>query len=288
MVAFSAVILPLVSSGVCGAVEPEAQDETSALEERLRQERQTMDYRFVITPHKPSYILPLSWNQRPNDRYESIFGNRYDKAEIKFQLSLKIPVWDEVFGDGSLLAFGYTQQSWWQAYNERVSRPFRETNHEPELMLSFITDQKLFGFTGKMATFGLVHQSNGMSEPRSRSWNRLYLKYSVTTPSLAIDIKPWYRIPEARDEDDNVDIHRYLGYGELVVSWNLTNRVLSMMLRNNLREENRGAVEINWSVPLTRRIHGYVQYFNGYGESLVDYDVSSNRLGLGVLLINWI
>ena len=62
-----------------------------------------------------------------------------------------------------------------------------------------------------------------------------------------------------------------------------------MMLRNNLRaHDNRGAVELGWSIPITNNVKGYVTYFNGYGESLVDYNESANRIGFGVMLNDWI
>lgn len=272
-----------------GPAPQERRPYQSSLDKRIEHERLSQDNPFVLTSHKPTYLLPFTYNSRPQREPGSEAGDEPDRLETKFQFSLKFSVWRNIFGDNGHLSLAYTQQAYWQAYNHAVSSPFRETNHEPEAMLHFYNDFGLLGLRNRMLILGYVHQSNGRANDVSRSWNRLYANFILERRNLVISLKPWYRIPESEAEDDNPDIEDYLGHGELVLSYESERHVYSLMFRNNLKSgDNRGALQLDWSFPLKDRIKGYFQYFNGYGESLIDYDRSVNRIGFGIMLNDWL
>ncbi|BCA80371.1 phospholipase A [Desulfuromonas sp. AOP6] len=261
----------------------------SAIGQRRAFEKKMSASRFAIMPHKQNYLLPVTYNSSVNDEpYTGTDRNlELREMEVKFQVSFKTPLWERIAGRGTLFA-GYTQQSHWQAYNTDASSPFRETNYQPEIFLTFDNDLSLLGVRNRLITLGFEHQSNGRSEPLSRSWNRLYAQLAFERGNLYFALRPWYRLPESRSSDDNPDIHKYMGYGEFHAVYAWGDQRFGIMLRNNLRSQNYGAVQIDWSFPLHPRFDGYIQYFNGYGESLIDYNHSTNRIGVGVIIANWL
>lgn len=248
---------------------------------------------FQFRPHHASYFLPIKYNDAPNNA--PFRGNllqhtdNLDSLEAKIRLSVKAKVVEGLFNKNADLWLGYTVASYWQAYNRGVSAPFRETDYEPEAMLVLRTDYDIAGLKGRFINLGLVHESNGRSVALSRSWNRIYAQFGFERGDFALLIRPWYRIPESAANDNNPDIQDYLGRGDLVATYNNGGNTYSLLLRNNLKSSpNRGAVELSWSFPLQGRLKGYVQYFNGYGESLIDYNYKQQSLGIGVSLADWI
>ncbi len=245
---------------------------------------------YAITPYRSSYILPYAYNETPNERpvREADPGLTVQKQEVKFQISFKTKLWQDVLGRDVDLWAGYTQLCFWQFYNFDQSAPFRETDYEPELLLNLRTDYPFLGFRGRHVNVGFNHQSNGRSEPLSRSWNRAVMNAGFERGGTVVVLGGWYRIPESETEDDNPGIERFMGYGQVDVTTFWRGHRFALLLRNNLRGSgNKGAVQLDWSFPLIRRMSGYVQYFNGYAESLLDYNASANRLGIGFMLREW-
>jgi len=275
-----------------GQAEPQAS--SSAIDRRMKLERSTQDNPFVITPHKPNYAL-VTYAESPNQAPFDEFNLDLQNVEIKFQFSVKIPLAREVFTENGYLFVAYTQKAHWQMFNSSMSAPFRDTNHEPELFISFLTRQPFLGMTNRFINFGINHQSNGRSGTQSRSWNRLYAEFILEKDHFYLSVKPWWRIPEEDKSDpqdttgdDNPDITDYMGYGEVIGLYEWKRHRLGFMVRNILPDPYRGAVQLDWSLPLRNKVRGYVQYYNGYGETLLDYNFYSNRIGIGVMLIDWL
>lgn len=244
--------------------------------------------------HRPNYIMPVWYNAKrnfapgtPKQPHTPLY-NQLNSLEAKFQISFKTKLWEDVLGAKADLWFGYTQQSYWQLYNGKESHPFRNTDYEPEIFLTQPVSYNL-PFDGKLRMIGagLVHQSNGESDPKSRSWNRLYAMAGMEWGKLSVIPRVWWRPKPDANKDDNSDITKYMGYGDLKLNYQFDrNHSLSSTMTYNPRHNKAGA-RIEYAFPVYKNLKGYIQYFEGFGENLLDYNHRSRSVGLGVMLYDW-
>jgi phospholipase A1 len=239
----------------------------------------------------------------PTDRVD------YQPGELKVNLSVRTKIMSGVLrsGDDPLrdsLWFGYTQQSYWQLFNKDISRPFRNTDHEPELVYVFPHFAALpGGWTYRMSGAGVVHQSNGQSLPLSRSWNRTYLmgaadKIADNGDRFTLQARVWRRIAEKAGKDDNPDISDFVGRGELIGRWSFdegtgtdrTLHTLGLTVRHSLRSTNKGSLRLEYLRSIGSADSGlrfHAQLFSGYGENLLDYNRNRTVASVGLSLVDW-
>ncbi len=240
---------------------------------------------FAISAFQPNYFIGTYSTDPNNDPFADLpaAGDSLKNEEAKFQVSIKAPLWRTMFGTNNDLIAAYTSTSWWQVTGN--SSAFRETNYQPELFLRHYGGPQLLGGRVVAADIGLNHQSNGRGDPLSRSWNRIMGRLYLDYDSIAVGLRAWYRIPEDEDNDDNPGMYRYYGYGDVMVAYAPNKNTFTAMLRPGTEE---GGFELTWSYPLTKVFRAYAQYWNGYGESLIDYDARIERFGIGIALNDWL
>lgn len=252
-----------------------------------------------IVAYQQNYLLfthtdtPNFTPTSPNPQNQVTPSYVYDTQEIKFQFSLKsqypLPSW---MGESNSMWFGYTQQSNWQYANIANSRPFRENNYELEPFIFSHQFNKLSTvnkWSLRFINLGYMHESNGQALPYSRSWDRVYLQFGVekrlsSNSSFAVVVRPWSRYPkEMPATDDNQDIEDYLGQGDLQLIYWGGKQMVSALIR-------RRSLQLDWSVPMSngertnKSLHLHLQFFTGYGESLIDYNQKHSVAGIGVSL----
>ena len=282
-------------------------ESSSALDNKICVERSISNQPFVLIPYKPNYFI--------GSYVDGLSGGveDYQDFEAKFQISFRIPLsrYDKparcfwVDGTKCISFFGYTQLSVWQMLNSDRSAPFRDTNFEPELMVvQMFNNELVAGWKLRMINYGLInHQSNGKVPPLSRSWNRSYIEFLIENNDSYITFKAWDRWDEDSKinptdfiGDDNEDIEKYVGTFEIKYLHVGEHVNYSFEIRDSEFNSNKINFQFNWSIPFKKiasvldenDLRFYIQYFNGYGETLIDYNIQRERLGFGVMLTDWL
>jgi len=270
-------------------------EDESLLASRIYTDADNVLRPFTLMAHKPNYILFACYNSSPNEdpwrELEEDSHDELDNLETQFQVSIKIPLAIDLFDKKVDIFGGYTVRSYWQTYNKDLSAFFRETNYSPEVWMQVHNDWSFWGIKNTMYGFGFVHQSNGRNDPISRSWNRIFATFVFEKGNLAFSIKPWYRIPEDDEDDDNSDITDYMGHGEIGAAYKWHRNTFAVLSRNNLESGfKKGGVEASWSFPLGNYeyLKGYIQGFTGYGQSLIDYDSKETSIGIGFAMTDFL
>lgn len=252
--------------------------------------------KFLLTPYKPVYILPAIWSSSRNDTpYRSDRSVPLDPepilnaVECKFQFSFKSKVVKGLYKNRGDIWVAYTQSSRWQVYNQNLSRPFRETNFEPEVMAVIPLNFRLLGMRVRMVSAGLDHQSNGSTDPYSRSWNRLIGQVGLERGHYTVLLRPWWRFPEV-DDDDNPGITGRMGNGELIFIYQQRSHVVTAQLRTAFIDNpfSGGSIMGGWSFTISGHLKAHLQVFHGNGESLLDFDHRQTTIGLGVSVLDWL
>lgn len=261
-------------------------DIPSAYEKKVNEQQEVAKNPLGIVLYKPTYILPYYYTQSPD--FSAYENNTPDdqlvqRSEFKGQFSFMLPVVTDIFNQSDTdFNVAYTQLSYWQAY--AASQYFRETDYEPEAFLSWHPR------VNWVAQLGAVHQSNGMGGENERSWNRAYTNIIFSRENWYVSVEPWLMIFKSESSSlHNPDIQTYMGDGQIQVAYKIGEGEISVMSRNELESGfSRGAEEIDYSHHLYQHFSAYLQFFSGYGQSLIEYNHYTNAVGIGIALNDWL
>ena len=263
---------------------------------------------FSFRGYRPitvAIVASDSVNRQPTSaapNHSAPVSTPYNTTENRIQLSVRTKLAQDLLTQGhptlkDSVWFAYSQQSYWQLFTPQISRPFRATDHEPEVIYVYPTTAQLpWGWKWRYSGIGLVHQSNGQSEPLSRSWNRVYLMTGMELDNRwVVDARIWQRLPESANSDDNPGISDYIGRGELSVFWNMDkDNTVGATLRSSLSSSGRGSVRLQWMQTLGRGLWGgksnlrlHTALFSGYGDSMIDYNRKRTVFSVGLSLVDF-
>ncbi|MDO9278092.1 MAG: phospholipase A [Polaromonas sp.] len=263
---------------------------------------------FRIRGYRPlsfTVIGSNTVNEQPSSsaaNHTALAPVNYSNTETRLQLSMRTKVAQGLLTHGDSerkdsLWFAYSQQSYWQVFSSNISRPFRTTDHEPELVYVYPTDARLpFDWRLRYSGVGLVHQSNGQSLPLSRSWNRVYLMAGVELDNRwMVQARVWKRLAENAASDDNPGIENTVGRAELKAMWNVNQKhSVGLTWLHSLRQDGNGSARLEWLRTIGSRDDGgrsnlrlHTQLFSGYGDSLIDYNRKRTVFSVGLSLLDF-
>ena len=226
---------------------------------------------YNIKAYKTNYFLPISY--RYGGEYIPAGSHDIRRAEIEFQVSIRYDFATNLLHYNGIYTFAYTQKSFWQAYGE--SAYFRESNYNPEFFATFPFAYKYL----KAVRLDIAHQSNGRGGRDERSWNYVAGTLFFQTDRLFTKLKIWHRLHDSVDY--NPKLIDYMGHGELSFIVPYKQHLMKLLLRSNFSGKN--AVEFSYSYPFfgSKDLFFYLKTFNGYGESLIDYNHKIDKVGFG-------
>lgn len=255
---------------------------------------------FNFVGYRPNYVLPIHHTSRINRAPESptqaaVDAPNYKRTEAKFQLSLRTKVAQDLLIDDADLWVSFTQQAMWQIWNGKDSKPFRNSDYEPEMMYVVPTKEGLrqlpFGWQWRYTQLGIAHQSNGQSDPLSRSWNRVNFAAGFERGDWSLVARALKRLKEPVETDNNPDLVNYRGRGEFQLNWAHEKHTASVLYRTSLQNTKYGALQLEWTYPVypdqPNGLRWYVQAFRGYGETLTDYNFRQTSIGAGLTFLQF-
>lgn len=202
-------------------------------------------------------------------------------SDVKFQLSFMFRLTDAVLPWKSYLFLMYTQKTFWNVF--QYSMPMRDINFNPGIgwCKPFFNKDR---YVGKL-TLLIEHESNGRDGDASRSWNKISICGSTLIDEwLMVHAKFW--IPFI-DEPLNKDILKYSGIFQGGVVMNTRNKRwtfgMTWVKRQGFNLNFNSIWEISWKASEKMNLNLYAQYYNGYGENMIDYKSFHSMLRVGLV-----
>ena len=203
-------------------------------------------------------------------------------SNVKFQISIAQKLTKSTLPFGTYLYLFYTQKAFWNVLEN--SMPFHDLNFNPGVGLA----KPLFAdgaYIGK-AIFQIEHESNGRDSIQSRSWNRISFGANIIIDrNMMVHGKYWIPIV---DGENNRDITKYVGICQAGVNYISDNRrfmgSLTFVKRAKWSPSLNTIFELGYKISKNDNQYLFLQYYNGYGEGLLDYKTYRSELRIGMVI----
>lgn len=202
-------------------------------------------------------------------------------SDVKFQLSIAQRLTKSKLPFDTYLFLQYTQKAFWNVFQK--SLPMRDLNFNPGIGLGhlIIHHNKYIGKGYLM----LEHESNGKDSTASRSWNRITMAAAVVlTNNIEAQFKTWIPIVDGKN---NKDLLKYNGIFQLAANYRTDNRRFNCAVILTKRKtwlSFNTQVELSYKFNNNENQYFFLQYYNGYGENLLEYNQFKSMLRIGFVI----
>ena len=202
-------------------------------------------------------------------------------SDVKFQISVSQRLTKSKLPFDSYLFLQYTQKAFWNVF--QASLPMRDLNFNPGIGLGHLIIRKN-KYIGK-AYVMVEHESNGRDSIENRSWNKLTLGAAVLlNKNWEVQFKGWIPVIDGKENDD---ILKYNGIFQVAANYRTDNRRLNLGLILTKRLtwfSFNTQVELSYKFNNNENQYFFVQYYNGYGENLLEYNQFKSILRVGFVI----
>ena len=223
--------------------------------------------------YKDNYFIfgpPL--NQKPT----------VQNTDAKFQISIAQRLTYSTLPWGTYLYLFYTQKCFWNVLEK--SLPMTDLNFNPGIGLGkplFVKDR----YIGEMKLI-IEHESNGRSKEESRSWNKISLGANIMVePHFIVHAKGWIPIVDGKH---NKDILKYCGIYQMGISlktlddkWGFS---ALLTKRSGWNWNYNVTLELSYRFNRHNNQYFFLQFYNGYGEGLLEYNKFHSQLRAGIVI----
>lgn len=212
-----------------------------------------------------------------------IFGVEDLKLQFsfKYRLAKSVPVY-----------FAYTQLMFWEIYDQ--SKPFGDVNYRPEVFYRWVESESS---SFKTIDTGYMHTSNGEDKDDSRSLDRIFVRTNYLTKFKRHLVNTNLMVFGIfnQDKENNGDIVNHIGYWDLTMVFTdlvvVNEQSLALEFRayagSKIIDFDQGATQVGLIYDFKSDGFNpsiYFQWFEGYGESLIDYNKRNTAYRLGLML----
>lgn len=203
-------------------------------------------------------------------------------TDIKFQISIQQRLTRSTLPFGTYLYLFYSQKCWWNVLED--SMPMVDLNFNPGIGLAkplFVKNR----YVGKV-TLMAEHESNGRDGLASRSWNKISLAASIMIdPQVTVHGKVWIPIV---DGQNNRDILDYSGIYQVGTEFTSRNRRFTasvvLVKRRGWKLNYNTIIELGYRIFRRDNQFLFLQFYNGYGECMLDYNQFRSRVRVGIVI----